>query len=150
MSPTATRRTQSATSTRPRQPPRPTATSTTAAGLEDVTRALRDLTRSGRDLLVDGGQVLERELSMAISISERVRSETLAASILEEARGAPLNQRLRDDAHRVVDIVADVSGVAVLSAVRFVERFVDEPRPALQAGDRGLAGQAVAVEPPRA
>lgn len=150
MSPTATRKTPSARSAQPRQPSQRAATSTTAAGLEDVTRALRDLTRSGRDLLVDGGQVLERELSMAISISERVRSETLADSMLEEARGAPLNQRLRDDAHRVVDVVADVSGVAVLSAVRFFERFVDEPRPALQGDGRAMTGQAISVEPPRA
>jgi hypothetical protein len=109
----------------------PTATSTTAAGLEDVTRSLRVLTRNGRELVTDGGLVLERELAMAITLSERLRDDAFSADALERARKGRLNSTLRADAHRIVDLVADVSGVAASSAVRFAEQFADAPRPSL-------------------
>lgn len=112
-------------------------TETPAAGLEDVTRALRVLTRNSRELLVDGGGVLEREVAMAISISERLRDETFSAESLQQARSGELNKRLRDDAHRVVDLVADVGGVSAATALRFVEQLVDLPRVQLAAIERG-------------
>lgn len=112
----------------PEKPAEARRTSPTAAGLEDVVRSLRVLTRSGRDLVVDGGAVLERELSMAVSISERLRDEALSAESLERARAGKLNAALRDDAHRLVDLIADVGGVAAGSAIRFAEELADAPR----------------------
>lgn len=115
----------------------PTATSATAAGLEDVTRSLRVLTRNGRELVVDGGAVLERELAMAITISERLRDDSFSAEALERARKGRLNSTLRADAHRLVDLVADVGGVAAQSAVRFAEQLADAPRPSLATEEAG-------------
>lgn len=112
----------------PEEPAKARSSSPTAAGLEDVVRSLRVLTRSGRDLVVDGGAVLERELSMAVSISERLRDEALSAESLERARKGKLNAALREDTHRLVDLIADVGGVAALSAIRFAEELADAPR----------------------
>jgi hypothetical protein len=92
---------------------------------------LRVLVRNSRNLVIDAGGVLERELAMAISLSERLRDESISPETLERVRPGRLNQRLRDDAHRIVDLVADVGGVAAGLGVRFVEQFADTPRSAL-------------------
>lgn len=117
-----------------------------AGGLEDVTRSLRVLTRSSRDLVIDGGEVLERELAMAISLSERLRDESLSPEVLKRARSGRLNRQFRDDAHRVVDLVADVGGVAAVQAVRFVEQFADQPRPRLASEEKAVASTAADAE----
>lgn len=100
-----------------------------AAGLEDVTAAVRVLARNSRDLVTDAGAVLEREMAMAIEMSERLRDETVSRQLLKQARSLRVQADLRDDAHRVVDLVADAIGVASVSVVRFAERMADEPRP---------------------
>lgn len=107
------------------QPERPT-------GLEDVVRSVRTLARTTRGLAVDSAGVLERELAMAIRISEQIRDSALSAESLAEARRSELPARLRKDAHQALDLAADVASVGLLVAMRFFEGFVDEPRtPAL-------------------
>lgn len=106
-------------------------TSVTGQGVEDVTRTVRQVTRTGRDLVTDVGEVLERELAMAISISERLRDEAVSEELLREVRTMRVHAGIRDSAHRAVDLVADAVGVALLTAARFTERLADEPRPAL-------------------
>jgi hypothetical protein len=121
MSPTKTR---AAATARP---------NTTGAGVEEVTRTARQVTRTGRDLITDVGEVLERELAMAVSIAERLRNESVSEQMLAEARSLRVQSGVRDSAHRVVDMVADAVGVATLTVARFGERLADEPRRTLSA-----------------
>src|SRR5207249_2354815 len=53
-----------------------------ATGLEDVVRSLRRLTRNSRNLATESGDVLERELGMAIQISEQLRDSVFAEESL--------------------------------------------------------------------
>ena len=110
--------------------------SSPGAGLEDVTRALRVLTRNGRDLVTDVGEVLEREVAMAVSISERLRDESVSKELLKDARAGKLQGGFRDSSHRIVDLVADAMGVATVSTVRFGERIADQPRRRLDFEER--------------
>ena len=100
-------------------------------GLQDVTRSVRVLARRSRDLLTDAGEVLERELLMAVSVSERLRDEAISEELLADARALRLHSGLRDTAHRTIDLVADAVGVAAVTAVRFGESLADQPRAAL-------------------
>ena len=99
-------------------------------GLEDLTRSVRVLARNSRNLVTDAGEVLERELAMAVEVSERLRAQTVSDELLSEARAVRVQAGLRQSAHGVVDLVADAVGVATVSAIRFVETMVDQPRPA--------------------
>lgn len=111
--------------------PRTRSTSTkrdSAAGLEDLTRSVRVLARSSRDLITDAGGVLERELAMVVEVSERLRDETVSEELLREGRQVRVLSGLRRSAHSFVDLAADAVGVATVSAVRFGEAMVDEPR----------------------
>lgn len=112
-------RTRSTSSTKPGQ----------GAGLADLTRSVRVLARSSRDLIADAGGVLERELAMAVEVSERLRDETVSEELLREGREVRVLSGLRRSAHSVVDLAADAVGVATVSAVRFGEAMVDQPRP---------------------
>ncbi|HET9051824.1 MAG TPA: hypothetical protein VFO60_08975 [Candidatus Dormibacteraeota bacterium] len=101
-------------------------------GLEDVVRSLRELTRTGRTLATSSADVLERELAMAITISEDIQRSFIAPHALEELRTTGLAGRLREDAHRALDLAADTATIASLSVIRLAERFADQPRPALE------------------
>ncbi|MBL6750748.1 MAG: hypothetical protein ISP90_09515 [Nevskia sp.] len=103
----------------------------TPAGIEDVVRSVRELARSTRTVGLDAANIVERELAMVISISERIRDTTLSPEILHKSRSKPLPAALRRDAHRALDLVADVASVAFVSASDFVEALLDERRPAL-------------------
>jgi hypothetical protein len=109
--------------------PSRTRSAPSGAGVEDVTRAVRQVARSSRDLVTDVGETLERELAMAVSISERLRDETVSPHTLSEARSLRVQSGVRDSAHRVVDLIADAVGVASLTIARFGERMADEARP---------------------
>jgi len=100
-------------------------------GLEDVVRSVRALARTTRNLGELSAEVVERELAMAINISEQLRSDVISAQTLEEARKQSLPSKLRKDVHDTVDLVADVGSVLFLIATRFVENFVDQARPEL-------------------
>jgi hypothetical protein len=114
------------------------ATDTTASrtpketGIDDLAQSLRSLTRSGRALLTDGGNIVERELAMAITISERLRGDIFSENVLEDVRSRPFNARLRADAHRAVELVADVGGVLVTGAAQFARQIAEERRPPLR------------------
>jgi hypothetical protein len=109
----------------------PEITDNQTSGLEDVTRAVRTLARSSRDLLTEAGGVLERELAMAVAVSERLRDQAVSDELLRDARLIRVQSGLRGSAHRVVDLVADAVGVATVIVLRFGEAMVDEPRPDL-------------------
>ena len=98
-------------------------------GLEDVIRSVRALARTTRHLGEAAADVMERELAMAITISERIRDQVISAEALKQAREEPLPSRLRHDAHRVVDLLADAASVLYVNTIRFVEGFTDERRP---------------------
>jgi hypothetical protein len=108
-----------------------------STGVEDVVRSVRELTRSTRGLGTDIVGVVERELAMAIDISERLRDEVISRETLKRARDMELHGRFKRDAHRAIDLVADTGAVTLLIALDFIERFVDERRPALRPGAKG-------------
>jgi hypothetical protein len=90
---------------------------------------VRVLARSSRDLINDAGGVLERELAMVVEVSERLRDQTVSEELLREGREVRVLSGLRRSAHSFVDLAADAVGVATVSAVRFGEAMVDQPRP---------------------
>jgi hypothetical protein len=102
-------------------------------GLEDVVRSVRTLARNTRYLGESAASVIERELAMAVSISERLRDSVFSPEALKNAREEPLPAALRADAHRSLDLVADIAAVAYKSLIGLVEGFVDQPRPPLVA-----------------
>jgi hypothetical protein len=131
---TPTSRTRSTTATKPGD----------AAGLQDLTRSVRVLARSSRDLITDAGGVLERELAMVVEVSERLRDQTVSEELLREGREVRVLSGLRRSAHSFVDLAADAVGVATVSAVRFGEAMVDQPRqePAAASADTTAAASA--------
>ena len=100
-------------------------------GLEDVIRSVRGLARTARDLGVSASDVLERELAMAITISQQVRDRTISEEMLKRVRNEGIPARLRKDAHDLVDLVADIGAVVAVGAIDLLEGFVDERRPPL-------------------
>jgi len=100
-----------------------------AAGIEDVFRSVRALARQTRGLAESAASVAERELAMAISIAEQLRDKVIAQETLERARREELPARLRQDAHRTLDLVADAASVAYVTVLGFAESFIDDPRP---------------------
>ncbi len=100
-------------------------------GLEDVTRSLRALLRTTRGLGVATTEVIERELAMAIRISEQMRDKVVSPEALREARRHGLIASFRSDAHHAVDLAADAGGVLFNSLLGFLENFADQRRPPL-------------------
>lgn len=96
--------------------------------VEEVFASLRSLTHSGRTVVTAGGTALERELNMAIRLSEQVRDSMITAKTLKEAREQKLNISLRADGHRIVDLAADIGGVAALAAGRIADGLLTTPR----------------------
>ena len=97
-------------------------------GLEDVTRSVRAVIRASRAVGEASADVLERELAMAISISEQIRDNVFSEKMLEKARTEGLPARLRSDAHRALDLAADAGAIVYNSALTFLENFADERR----------------------
>ena len=100
-----------------------------AIGLEELVRSMRGLARSTRSLGESTFEVAQREIGMAIRISEQLRDAVITESALQKARKSPLASVTRQDAHRLVDLIADTGTVLTQTVVEFVERFVDDPRP---------------------
>lgn len=97
-------------------------------GLEDVTRSVRAVLRATRSVGEASADVLERELAMAINISEQIRDNVVSEKMLKEARTEGLPARLREDAHRALDLVADTGAIFYNNALTFLEKFADERR----------------------
>jgi hypothetical protein len=104
-----------------------------ASGLEDVVRSARAIARTARNLGEDSANLVEREMAMAIKISNQLLDDVISKESLEEARHQPLAAKLRQDAHDTVSLMADVGSVLFLTATRFLENFADEPRSQKQA-----------------
>ena len=60
---------------------------------------------------------------MAISISEQIRDNVISDKMLEKARTDGLPARLRTDAHRTVDLIADIGSILYNSALTFLEKY---------------------------
>lgn len=110
-------------------------------GLEDVIRSVRALARTTRGMGEAAADIMERELAMAITISERIRDQVVSAEALKQAREEPLPARLRDDAHRAVDLFADAASVIYVNTIRFFEGLTDERRPALTTAAAETSGE---------
>ena len=104
---------------------------TDGAGLADVVRSVRVLARQSRELVEQAGCVAERELAMALSVTEDVRDRLVSKEALEKARSQALLRGLRHDAHRAVDIAFDAAATLYVFSVDLVEAFLDQPRPAV-------------------
>ena len=89
--------------------------------IDDMLKALRSVGRSGGAVVSVSGNALERELDMAIRLSEQIRDSVINPETLAEARQQRLHEQIRADAHRLVDIVADFGAVAVLQMIRFAD-----------------------------
>jgi hypothetical protein len=97
-----------------------------ASGADDVVTSVRKLARSTANLGAASAEVLERELAMAIRISEQIRDRMISREALEEARKQEVLSSLRTDAHRAVDLVADVGAVGIVAFSDFLTRFIDQ------------------------
>lgn len=104
------------------------------SGVEDVMRSLRELVRGVRELAGDATQVAQREVAMAVKISEQIRDSVISAEALKRVRNERVLADFRRDAHKMVDLAVDVSGVALQSVADFIENFTDQSRPALTTG----------------
>ena len=114
-------------------------------GLGDVTRSVRAVVRATRTVGEASADVLERELAMAISISEQIRDNVISEKMLEKTRTDGLPARLRTDAHRTVDLIADIGSILYNSALTFLEKYADDRRPALESLQR-TEGSPIAAE----
>jgi hypothetical protein len=108
-----------------------TSNAKTPTGIEDVVRSVRAISRTARNLGEVSAEVVEREIAMAIRISDQLRDDVFSKETLQEARKQNLTAQLREDGHKTLDLVADVGAVMFLTATRFLENFADQPRPAL-------------------
>lgn len=98
-------------------------------GLEDLTRSVRTLVRSSRNLGLEATKVAERELAMAIQVSEEIRDRTVSQEFLKRARADKLSSKFRVDAHRGVDLLFDAVSIAAISFTDLLEGILDEQRP---------------------
>ncbi|MGA8029825.1 MAG: hypothetical protein WB992_22000 [Bryobacteraceae bacterium] len=93
-------------------------------GLDSVVSSLGSLVQTSFRLAETTAGVMERELALAIQLSQRVRDQVVSAETLASARKRQLPARFREDAHAVVDLVADAGAVLFHSAVIFVDGLV--------------------------
>jgi hypothetical protein len=115
-------------------------------GIDDILASLHSVTRAGGRVVVTGGSLLEREINMAIRLSEDVRDSLFSAEALEEARARPLNHRLRSDGYRLVDLLADVGGVTVHGAIRVADTFFAQRPPITEGAQAVHEGEEPASE----
>jgi hypothetical protein len=90
-------------------------------GVDDVVRSIGSLVDSSVCLAEKTADVMERELALVIRLSQRVRDEVIAADTLASARKQPVPARFREDAHAIVDLVADIGAVFIQSSVNFID-----------------------------
>jgi hypothetical protein len=100
-------------------------------GLEDVTRSIRALLRTTRNLGTASLEVVERELAMAISVSEQIRDGLVTPQALERSRKQGVISQFRNDAHRTVDLAIDAGSLVFQSALDFLEKYTDTRRQTL-------------------
>jgi hypothetical protein len=106
------------------------------SGVDDIGRSLGKLVDSSFHLAETGAEVMERELALVIRLSQRVRDQVISAELLAQARKQPIPARFREDAHAVVDLVADVGAVFFQSSINFIDGLTGktpvQPAPATQ------------------
>ena len=89
-------------------------------GIEGVTRSVGRLIGSSFKLTETAADIMERELALVIRLSQRVRDEVISAETLEKARQQPIPARFREDAHAMVDLVADAGALLFQSYTSFI------------------------------
>lgn len=97
-------------------------------GLEDVIRSVRALARTTRGLAESSADLVEREIALAVRISEGIRDRVVAKEALERARRDPLLAQLAEDAQRITRLATDAVSLVYVNVVDFVEGFADERR----------------------
>jgi hypothetical protein len=90
------------------------------SNLDEVVASIRELGKSTRDLGTAATEVAEREISMAIDISEGIVSRVLSIDAIGRTRNEGLPARLRKDVHRAVDVAADLGFVVTSGVADFV------------------------------
>lgn len=93
-------------------------------GADTVASALGTLVQSSFRLGETTAGVIERELALTISLSQRIRDQIVSADTLARARQEQLPARFREDAHAAVDLVADAGALLFHSALLFVDGMV--------------------------
>ena len=101
--------------------------------IDDMLTALRSVGHSGGTVIRASGNALERELDMAVRLSEQIRDSVISPAALAEARENEFSAQMRADAHRLVDLVADFSGVAVLQVAHFADGLLGSRGPSTAA-----------------
>jgi hypothetical protein len=91
------------------------------SGVDEVARSMGALAESSLRLAETAAHVMERELALVIRLSQRVRDQVISAEVLEKAREQPIPARFRQDAHDIVDLVADVGAVLFQASINFVD-----------------------------
>jgi hypothetical protein len=93
------------------------------SGLDDLLKSLETVTKGGGRLAVSGGNLIEREIRMAVGLSDQIRDSVFSSEALDEVRAQPLYGRLRSDGYRVVDLLADVGGITAQGIIRAADGF---------------------------
>jgi hypothetical protein len=117
-------------------------------GIDDILASLQSVTRGGGRVAVTGGSLVEREINMAISLSEDIRDSLFSAEALAAARAQPLNKRLRTDGHRLVDLLVDVGGVTVHGALNAADSFFAQRPPIRESETASVEGPGEAGSSP--
>jgi hypothetical protein len=91
------------------------------SGVDAVARSMGALAESSLHLAETTADVMERELALVIRLSQRVRDQVISEDVLEKAREQPIPARFRQDAHDIVDLVADVGAVLFRASINFVD-----------------------------
>lgn len=100
------------------------------SGVDDVARTMGSLIQSSVHLAETTADVMERELALAIRLSQRVRDQVLSEELLATARKQPIPARFRQDAHDIVDLVADIGAVVFQASLNFVDGLTGTTPPA--------------------
>lgn len=102
-----------------------------ATGMDELSRSLGVLALSARNLGLSTADMLEREMAMAIAISNQVRYAAISEQMLRRVREEGLPAKLRRDAHEIVDLVADIGFSVAVSVDDLLRGFVLSQRPPL-------------------
>ena len=99
------------------------------SGVDDVARSIGSLAESSLHLAETTAEVMERELALVIRLSQRVRDQVISADLLASAREQPIPARFRQDAHDIVDLVADIGAVLFQSSINFIDGLTGTTTP---------------------
>ncbi len=100
----------------------------TSGGIENVAKSARTLLRSLSGLSTTSLKMIERELAVAISVSEQIRDGLVTPLALESTRKKEVVNQFRADAHRAVDMAIDAGGLVLNIGLDFLDKFAEPNR----------------------